>query len=129
MISTWGKLEDNEASYVFRKEVKRYLGDSLPETLNLPYSMNDPVVLKNNLNQAGFVDVTVDLVTKNSTCSTAALATYGMVQGGSLYNELVKRNPAWVQEISVKVEKELTERFGAAPMVAPMQALIASAGK
>jgi hypothetical protein len=41
----------------------------------------------------------------------------------------MKRNPMWLDEITTIVEKELAEKYGAAPMVAPMQAIICEAWK
>jgi hypothetical protein len=46
-----------------------------------------------------------------------------------IYNELMKRNPAWIDEIKETVEKELAEKFGTSPMKAPMRALITQAWK
>jgi hypothetical protein len=46
-----------------------------------------------------------------------------------IYKEIKKRNPAWIEEIKIKVEKELAEKFGAAPMSAPMSAVISQAWK
>ena len=129
LISTWDKLEYNEASNVFRKTVKKYFGDSLPETYKLPFSMHDPAIIKKQLLHSGFAKVNADVVEKNSICTTAKEAAYGLVQGGSLYNEIIKRNPSWLEEISANVENELKEKYGAAPMVAPMRAIITQALK
>jgi hypothetical protein len=60
---------------------------------------------------------------------TAKEAANGLVEGGSIYEEIKKRNPAWIDEIKIKVEKELAEKFGAAPMIAPMSAIISQAWK
>lgn len=129
IISTWDKLENNEASQVFRKTIKKYFGDSLPDTYKIPYSMYDPTAIKTQLLQAGFSKVKIDLVEKESVSESARKATIGMVQGGSLYNVIIKTNPAWVDEISAEVEKELSEKYGSAPMKAPMKAWIAQAWK
>lgn len=129
ILTTWDTLEFNGASNVFRKTVKRYLGDSLPVMYNLPFSMNDPKAIEEQLLRAGFSKAKAELVEKQSVCSSAKEATYGMTQGGTLYNEILKRNPAWVNEISAIVEKELTEKYGAAPMVAPMRAVVCQAWK
>ena len=129
LLSTWDKLEHNEASNVFRRTVKKYFGDSLPETYKLPFSMNDPLVIKDLLHRVGFLKVNAEVVEKNSICATAKEATYGLVQGGSLYHEIIKRNPDWLTEIAAIVENELAEKYGAAPMVAPMKAIICQAWK
>ncbi|HEU5292896.1 MAG TPA: methyltransferase domain-containing protein [Cyclobacteriaceae bacterium] len=129
LLSTWGKLEDNEASYVFRKTVKKYFGDSLPESYKLPFSMNDPEPIVEGLRQAGFSKVKSEVVDKESYCSSAHTAAIGLTIGGSLYNEIMEYNPAWLGEIQSIVEKELSEKFGAQPMIAPMKALISKAEK
>jgi len=129
LFSTWDSLEANGASEVFRRTVKAYLGDSLPWTYNIPFSMSDPELINEQLRSAGFSTSKAEPVDKMSKCESARKATYGMVQGGSLYNEIIKRNPAWIGEISATVEKELSEKYGAAPMSAPMRAFIIQAWK
>lgn len=129
LLSTWDKLELNQASNVFRRTVKKYFADSLPETYNLPFSMHDSLIIKDLLHHAGFSKINTEVVAKNSVCATAKEAAYGLVQGGSLYNEIIKRNPEWLDEINATVEKELEKKYGAAPMVARMQAIISRAWK
>ncbi|HTH57969.1 MAG TPA: methyltransferase domain-containing protein [Cyclobacteriaceae bacterium] len=129
ILSTWDKLESNGASNVFRTIIKKYFGDRLPESYKIPYSMNDPEAIREELTKAGFSKIKIELIEKQSVSESAKKATIGMVQGGSLYNEIIKINPAWVDQISAEVEKELTEKYGAAPMKAPMKALITQAWK
>lgn len=129
LFATWGKLEDNEASYVFRSTLKKYFGDSLPESYGLPTSMHDPAPIKVSLQQVGFSKVKCEVVDKESVCATSKRAAEGMTIGGSLYNEIMNRNPAWLSEIQSTVEKELSEKYGAAPMVASMRAVVSQAWK
>jgi len=129
LIATWDRLEVNEASYVFRKTVKKYFGDSLPEAYRLPFSMNDPAIIKDSLQRAGFSKVESEVVVKESFCTTAKKAAEGLTRGGSLYNEIMNRNPAWLEEIHATVEKELSEKYGSAPMIAPMKAIVSQAWK
>ena len=56
-------------------------------------------------------------------------AAFGLSRGGSLYNEIMSRNPVWVDEIQEKLEMELTKKYGDAPMKAPMSAVICEATK
>ncbi len=129
IISTWDKLQFNGASNVFRQIIRKYFGDSLPETYKIPYSMFDADLIRQQLAKAGFTDAVIDVVQKQSVSPTAKMATVGMVQGGSLFNEIVKRDPTWLKRISDDVERELSEMFGAQPMIAPMRALIIEAHK
>ena len=129
LFSTWDKLELNAASYVHRKTVKKYLENSLPATFLLAFSMNDDSIIKEDLEQAGFPNIKIEKVDKVAVSPTAKEAAYGLVQGGSIYNELMNRNPVWIDEIKTIVEKELAKKFGASPMAAPMRAVIIEAKK
>ncbi len=129
LFITWDKLELNAASCVYRKAAKKYLEDPLPESYNLPFSVNDETVIKSLLQDAGFSKITIEKVKKVSVSQTAKEAANGLAQGGLIYNEIIKRNPAWIEEIKATVEKELTDKFGAAPMIAPMRAIITQAWK
>jgi ubiquinone/menaquinone biosynthesis C-methylase UbiE len=129
MMATWDKLENNEASHVFRKILKQYLGDTLPDSYKLPYSMHDPEAIVQVLKQSGFSKVESKRVEKQMEVESATVAAHGLVMGGSLYNEISKRDPGLANEIMVKVEKELAEKYGQAPMISRMSAIITRAWK
>jgi ubiquinone/menaquinone biosynthesis C-methylase UbiE len=129
LMATWDKLEHNEASFVFRRRLKDHFGESLPELYKLPFSMHDSNLIIQSLKAAGFIDIQSEHVTKHSRAETAAKAAHGLVKGGSLYHEIMKRDPKLVDEIFSEVEKELTEKYGREPMIAPMSAIITIARK
>ena len=129
LFTTWDKLELNAASFTYRKIAKKYLQEPLPESYNLPFSMNDEAVITTFLQEAGFSKITIEKVNQVSISQTAKEAVNGLTQGGIIYNEIMKRNPAWMDEIKAIAEKELSEKFGVAPMIAPMSALISQAWK
>jgi ubiquinone/menaquinone biosynthesis C-methylase UbiE len=125
LMATWDKLEYNEASYVFRKTIKKYLGDHLPDSYKLPFAMCDADPIIAMLREAGFSKTHAEKVEKIAHAETATKAAQGLVRDGSLYNEILRRNPAWVEEMISVVEKELGEKYGNASM----KALITQAWK
>jgi ubiquinone/menaquinone biosynthesis C-methylase UbiE len=129
IFTTWDKLENNEASHVFRTIVKEYFGDSLPETYKLPFSLHDPEMLESQLEKIGFSNANVEVVKKFSVCPSAKTAAEGLINGGTLYNEIIKRNPAWVGEITSAVESQLSKKYGDSPLTTPMKALLAISNK
>jgi ubiquinone/menaquinone biosynthesis C-methylase UbiE len=129
IFATWDSLDSNGSSFVYRNIAKEYLAEPLPESYNLPFSMNNENQIRTTLQAAGFSKINVEKIQKQCVSKTAKEAAEGLSRGGTIYNEIMSRNPAWVEEIQSKVEKELTEKFGAAPMVAPMSALISQAWK
>jgi ubiquinone/menaquinone biosynthesis C-methylase UbiE len=129
LFTTWGEMKKNGASNVYRKAVKKYVGNTLPDSYKLPFSMHDENEIISRLSSAGFNEITVESCLKNSVSETAAQAAEILTQGGAIYNELMLRNPEWVKQTRIEVEEELGEKYGIAPMVAPMQALISFAKK
>jgi len=129
LFTTWDKLENNGASFVYRTIAKAYLEEPLPESYNLAFSMNDERLIVELVDSAGFSKMTIEKVNKISTCPSAKEAAEGLVQGGAVYDEIMKRNPAWIEEIKIKVVAELAEKFGAAPVTVPMTAIITHAWK
>lgn len=129
LFTTWDKLENNAVSYISRMAATKYFEDALSESYSVATSMNDEALIRPLLEDAGFLKISIEKVQKNSVCATAKEAATGLVQNGSVFEEIKKRNPAWIDEIILTVEKELSEKFGAAPMIAPISAVISQAWK
>jgi len=129
LFTTWDRLEHNVASYISRSIAMEYLEEPLPASYNLATSMSDEAPIRSLLEDAGFSKLSIEKVEQLSVSATAKEAAYGLVAGGPVYKEIKKRNPAWIDEIKIKVEKELAEKFGAAPMISPISAVISQAWK
>jgi len=129
LFTTWDKLEHNAASYTARSIAMEYWEGPLPESYNQATSMSDETAIRQLLKDAGFSKMKIETVKLLSTSPSAKEIANGLVEGGGIYSELKKQNPAWIPEIKNKVEKELAEKFGAAPMIAPISAVISQAWK
>src|SRR6266487_4733200 len=70
LFTTWDKLELNAASYVYRKAAKKYLQDPLPESYNLPFSMNEETMIRSFSRDAGFSKIKIEKVKKLSISET-----------------------------------------------------------
>jgi len=129
LFTTWDKLENNAASYASRSIAKKYLEEPLPESCNLATSMSDKAVIRLLLQDAQFSKISIEKVKLFSVSPTAKEATYALVEAGSTYADIKKRNPVWIDEIKIELEKELAEKFGTAPMIAPISAVISQGWK
>ena len=56
-------------------------------------------------------------------------AAEGLSMRGAIYNNIMARHPELIPKIKSIVQKELSEKYGTAPMIAPMSALITEAYK
>jgi ubiquinone/menaquinone biosynthesis C-methylase UbiE len=129
LFTTWDRLEKNVPSHIARLIAEEYLEEPLPESNNQATSMSEEGDISPLLQNAGFTKISIEKVELLSASPTARDAAYGLVKSGSFYNVIKKRNPAWIDEMINKVEKELAEKFGAAPMKAPISAVITQAFK
>jgi SAM-dependent methyltransferase len=129
LFTTWDKLEKNAASYTSVSVAKKYLEEPLTESDNLATSMSDSAMIGDLLQVAGFMAVSTETVQLFSISRTAEEAAIGFIQGGSIYEKIKKSNSVRMEEIKIELEKELAAKFGAAPMVAPISALITQAYK
>src|SRR5688500_1814886 len=122
-FTTWDMLERNGPSNEFRKIVKRYLGDNIPKNYKLPFAFYDHEEIAEYLRGAGFSNISIESVMKTSVFPTAKEAAYGFSHGGSLYHEIMNRNPSWIAEICRELEQALIDKYGDHPMAAPMSAV------
>jgi ubiquinone/menaquinone biosynthesis C-methylase UbiE len=129
LFTTWDKLEHNAVSYASRLLAEEYLKGPLPESYNLSVSMSDEVVIRPLVEDAGFSKISIEKVQQFSVCPTAKEAATGLVEGGFVFKEIREHHPEWIDEIKIRLEKELSENFGAAPMIAPISAVISEAWK
>ncbi|MCF6405999.1 methyltransferase domain-containing protein [Chitinophaga filiformis] len=129
LFTTWDKLENNGASYISRSVAKRYYEGELPDSYNQATSMHDESSISALLEVAGFSKTSIEKVQKHSVCGTAKEAAGGLVATGSIFEEIKKRHPTSMDKIIITVEKELSEKFGVAPMIAPISAVMCQAWK
>ena len=129
IFTTWDNLESNGASYTSRSIAEKYLDEPLPQSSNLATSMSEEAVIKPLLLDAGFSNISIEKVALFSVSATAKEAAHGLVEWGPLSQRIREQNPAWIDEIKKEVEKELAKKYGAAPMVAPISAVISQARK
>jgi len=129
LFTTWDKLEHNAVSYTSRLLAEKYLKGPLAGSYNLTVSMSDEDIIRPLVEEAGFSKIFIEKVKQFSVCPTAKEAATGLVEGGFVFKEIRQHNPEWIDEIKIELEKELSEEFGAAPMIAPISAVISQAWK
>lgn len=129
IFTTWDAMEKNAASFATTSVIEEYLSTPLPDSYYSATSMHDEAVIKSLLQDAGFSNIKTEKCQLFSVSPTAKQAATILVKGNACYNEIKNTHPEKIEEIITRVEKELTEKFGAAPMVAPISAVICQAGK
>lgn len=130
LFTTWDSLEKNAISYTWKSLATEYMPEALSPAYNEATSMHDEAIIKQLLQGAGFTTMKTEKVKQVSVSPSAKEAAHGLVEGGGvIYEEIKRQNPAWITELKTKVEKQLAEKFGAAPMIAPISAVVCQAWK
>jgi hypothetical protein len=96
---------------------------------HIPFSLHDEKQLADWLENAGFKNNMISQVEIDCSSASAADTATGMLEGSPIYTAITERNPAVLPLIKKDVVAMLAKRFGAAPMVSPMQALVVEAEK
>jgi len=130
LFNTWDKLEYNGASMLCRQLVsKHFFNDKPPPSYNLPYSMNEMEDIHSLLTEAGFHDILIESVSKKGRSNAAINIANGFIEGPLIYNEIRKVDPALIDELKNLVAKELAAKYGDAPMITPMRAIVSAGWK
>lgn len=129
LFTTWDTLESNAASYTYLDAAKKYLDGVLPASTNVATSMSDEASIRPFLEQAGFSKISIEKVHNESICRTAKDAAIGFVHSGPVVDEIKKRNPELIKELINDLENQFSEKFGSAPMIAPLSAVVCQAWK
>jgi SAM-dependent methyltransferase len=128
IFTTWDQLQHNGASYTARYMAEQFLGEPLPGSYELATSMSEERAIAASLKNAGFGKVVIEKVSLSAVCATAGEAAHGFVEG-AVFEAFRKRYPDRVEQAKLSLSRELAQKFGASPMIAPMRALISQAWK
>ena len=129
LIAIWDGLEHNPIARVTVEAMARLFPADPPRFLaRTPHGHGDRKVIRDELAQAGFRDVTIDTVTLPSR-GTPRDPAIGFCQGSPMRAEIEARDAAGLQKATDAVEAAVTAAFGSGKIEAPMQALVVTATK
>jgi len=126
LLNTWDLLARNPMTEVLHAHAMAAFPADPPTFMLTPFSMPDPVVLRELVIGAGFSDVRVDTVAAIADASSAADLAIGLVRGNPLWNQLVERSidaPAFERSLV----EQLIRRFGDQPCRSPLSAHVVTA--
>jgi ubiquinone/menaquinone biosynthesis C-methylase UbiE len=129
LFTTWDRLELNIATHIHREVIKKFLGGELPDSYKTAFTMSNEDEINSWLTQAGFAEIKIERVEKTAVSESAKNVAEGLTFGGAIFSDIFQRNPEWLPQIQSEIETVLKEKYGDAPMKAPMRALISSAKK
>jgi ubiquinone/menaquinone biosynthesis C-methylase UbiE len=127
LFSVWDALEQNPLGQVAHETISGFFEKDPPTFYQVPFGYHDRDEIRRLLEDAGFKDVRVEVVSKMSVDSRAEEAAIGLVQGNPVSVAIAERDVSLLPVITKAVADALTEHFGSSTFRAPMRAIVAQA--
>ena len=128
IFNAWDRIEDNEFADVVTAALTDIFPDDPPLFLaRTPHGYHDKTAIQDQLRSAGFVDITLDTVTRRSLALSCQDPAIGYCQGTPLRNEIEARDASRLAEATAAAARKISERFGDGPVDGKMQAHVITA--
>lgn len=128
LFSVWDRISDNEFADVVTEALASLFPQDPPRFLaRTPHGYCDPDRIREELNAAGFNDVSIEAVDAISKGSSPRDVAVAFCQGTPLRNEIEARGAASLEDATQHAAKALTGRFGAKAIDGRMRAIVVTA--
>lgn len=126
LFSTWAPHSANPFAAITTEILTRLFPDDTPAFYHVPFSCGDPAAVRADLAAAGWDDVAVEVIRLRKEVADPAAFARAVVYGNPLLIEIVQRGGE-PDAVVATLRAAFAERFGSAPMVMPLEALLFSA--
>ena len=127
IFNVWDSIEHNELCRIAHETISGFFEKDPPTFYQVPFGYHDHAEITRVLKQAGFRDVRIDVVAKNTGASRPEDAAQGLVHGNPVAVAISERDPALLPVITDAVAGALKKRFGETEVRAPMRAIVVEA--
>jgi ubiquinone/menaquinone biosynthesis C-methylase UbiE len=126
--NVWHSRDENPVARLLQELLEERLADNAPRFLDTPYGYGDHERLRADLEAAGWDDIRLDVVRKESDASSAEDVALGFLTGSPLSHELGERgvDPA---DFKDDLTKRLAELGGERPFRAELAATVITAAR
>jgi ubiquinone/menaquinone biosynthesis C-methylase UbiE len=123
VLSVWDRLERNELAHVVDEAVAAQFPEDPPRFLaRVPHGYHDADAIIDELREAGFVGVVVEMVARRGRAPSPLHAAVGFCQGTPLRAEIEARAPGRLGGVTDEAARAVAARFGDGPVDTAIQA-------
>ena len=127
LFNVWDSLAENPLGKIPHETIARYFEKDPPAFYQVPFGYYDQAEIKRVVEGAGFRDVRIEVVSKNSGNTRVEDAAAGLVQGTPVSGAIAERDPSLIPIITQAVARALEKQFGGPSFRAPMRAIVVEA--
>jgi ubiquinone/menaquinone biosynthesis C-methylase UbiE len=127
LFNVWDSLAENPLGKIPHETIARYFEKDPPGFYQVPFGYYDQGEIRRVIEGAGFRDVRMEVVSKNSGKTRVEDAATGLVQGTPVSVAIAERDPSLLPVITDAVGRALEKEFGGPSFRAPMRAIVVEA--
>lgn len=130
LFNVWDRIEANEFVDVIMRELAEVFPHNPPRFMQrTPHGHYDNDLIRRNLQNAGFSDVSIEAVDAISRAESANVAAFAYCQGSPLKAEIEERGAPGIDVATARATAALTKRFGSGPVEGKIRAFVITARK
>jgi ubiquinone/menaquinone biosynthesis C-methylase UbiE len=127
-FSVWDKISNNEFAELVTQALEEMFPNNPPRFLaRTPHGHYDVDLLRPVLEAAGFTSISVDAIDAKSRALSPREPAVAYVQGTPLRNEVEARDPARLDEATMRASEAIAKRFGTGAVDGRIRAYVVTA--
>ena len=128
VFNVWDRISENEFADVVTQALAEVFPDDPPRFLaRTPHGYHDADEIREELNAAGFTNVSVDAVEHRSKAASPRDPAIAYCQGTPLRNEIEARDASRLSEATDRAAEAMAQRFGRGAVDGRIRALVITA--
>jgi ubiquinone/menaquinone biosynthesis C-methylase UbiE len=129
VFSAWNKLENNPIAAITQSVIEEFFPVDTPPFYHFPFRYHDEDVMMNELDSAGFRNISIELYALKGFAACAADAAKGLIEGTPAHTAIMERAPQLLLPLEKRIEEKLIARYGTGSFEPELEAFIVTAQK
>lgn len=129
IVSAWDTVETNSIALTMQRRITKFFDGNSPKFWAIPFSYFDEAVMRSDVRQAGFTDVSIETVSLEGTSPSANAAATGLLQGNPVVGEIKAQGPDALPKLIEQLTEDIKAEFGDHDLKLPLRAKIITAKK
>jgi ubiquinone/menaquinone biosynthesis C-methylase UbiE len=128
LFNVWDRIEENDFAHVVTEALAGVFPDDPPRFMaRTPHGHHDVGRIREDLEAAGFTDISVDAVDATSKAASSRQAAVAFCQGTPLRSEIEARDASRLEAATDQAADALAKRFGNGTIEGRIRALVITA--
>jgi ubiquinone/menaquinone biosynthesis C-methylase UbiE len=122
LFNVWDRIEENAFADAVTQAAAEIFPDDPPRFLaRTPHGYNDVDIIREEIEAAGFSDVSIETVAATSTAPSPRHPAVAYSQGTPLRNEIEERDATLLDAVTDRATRSIAERYGSGSVSAKIQ--------